>query len=142
MSDIARVRELIAEAKALGLEGIERVEALPIEQVASEFNGIGPAWFKPELRELLDDAFPLFVPPSLIHDTDYKLGDGSTAQFHEANKRLGRNCRKAADATYKWYDFRRYHYRKAARQFEALCEVFGWKAYKDATAATKEDAHE
>lgn len=137
MSDISKIRELIAEAEKIGLEGIERVKALPIEQVASEFNGIGPAWFKPELRELINDAFPLFVPPALIHDTDFKIGDGSDADFRAANRRLYRNCVKATKARYKWYDIRRYHYLIRAGQFQSLCDMFGWWPYIDACGANK-----
>ena len=140
-TDIKRVKSLIVEAEKLGLDGIEMVKSLPVEEVAKEFNGIGPAWWPDWLRDLLSGLLCIFLPACMIHDIEYKLADGSKEAFHAANRRLGANCAKTAKAMYAWYDPLRYYYLKQAKRVETACEIAGWIAYKQAheTSNNKEN---
>lgn len=135
--DVETTKELVAEAVRLKLDGADRVAARPVEELAADFNGIGPEWFPEWVRQLLDDAYPFFLSSAMIHDDDYRHGDGSVVGFLDANRRLGENCRKAVLEEFGWYNPRRYKMLDKAGQFKFACDAFGWPVYKKACRENK-----
>ena len=69
----------------------------------------------------------------MIHDCRFAYdNDGGDSKFRAANDELERNCRIVADATYKWWQLRRYLARRAGRIMADACRDFGWTAWRDA----------
>lgn len=137
MVDVETARALMDEADRLGLECAPFLRSLPEEEVAAEFNGVGPEWFPAKAREVLDRVFELFLPAVAGHDLGYRHGDGTYRDFRRVNKMLGDDCVRIAEATFSWYDPRRYAYRDRARKIETACDIFGWPTYKSACAKNK-----
>lgn len=129
--------ELLDEAKALGLDGVERAASLDYGRLCAIYNGTGPEWLPSAFREILDVIARDILPAVLIHDVDYALGSGGAKDFREANLRLARNGITCAKARYAWYRIRRYRVMRLARLFAAACEMFGFPAYCSAIAAEK-----
>lgn len=131
--------ELLEEAKALGLDGVERAAALDYGRLCAIYNGTGPEWLPSAFREILDVIARDILPAVLIHDVDYALGSGGVKDFHEANLRLARNGVACAKARYTWWRPRRYHVMRRARVFAAACEMFGYPAYCSAVNDLEEN---
>lgn len=132
--------ELLDEAKALGLDGVERAAALDPARLCVIYNGTGPEWLPGAFREILDDIAADILPAVLLHDVDYALGDGTAEDYSVANLRLSTNGVACAKARYPWWRWRRYRVMRLARVFGAACELFGWSAYCAACAAKTEEA--
>lgn len=130
--------ELLDEAKALGLDGVERAAALDYGRLCAIYNGTGPEWLPSAFRRILDVIACDILPAVLIHDVDYALGSGDVKDFHEANLRLARNGVACAKARYPWWRLRRYHVMRRARLFAAACEMFGYQAYHAAVKDLEE----
>lgn len=129
MSDVQTVTRLLAQAKHYGLAGVELVEAWPLEQLAADYNGIGPAWFADVIRRAIDRLSPDLQCVAFIHDVEWAHSDGSREAFEASNARFEANGVKVANAKYRWYDLRRYIVRRKARVFADLCQDFGWSSY-------------
>lgn len=127
--------ELLGEAKAFGLDGVERAAALDPARLCAVYNGTGPEWLPAAAREILDDIADDILPAVLIHDVDFSLATGEVGDFDAANRRLGANGVACARMRYPWWRPRRYRVMRMARFFAAACEIFGWTAY---LAAMKE----
>ena len=129
MSDLDTVKRMLAMCRAYGLGGFLFALSFPPEQLAKDFNGIGPEWFPEKLRTAIDRLSADLMPAAFIHDVRYAHNDGSTRQFNEANAELEANGYLIADAKYPWWHIRRYLVRHEARVFARLCNQFGWVAY-------------
>ena len=124
--------QLLDLAEGYGLWGVEFATALTDDALRAAYNGLGPAWFPAKLRDALGRLDPVLLPAALIHDVQYTYGARCRAAFHNFNRTFALNGRIIADATYRWYDPRRYLTRRRARAYAALCDAFGWEAYRDA----------
>ena len=130
---IDEARAAIDEILDAKLHGAEFVAALGPVKVAAACNGIGPASWPEERRELLDKWLATFRRAADEHDCEFSYAnDGSEAKFHEANKRLTENCLILADRKYGWYNPLRYFARNRAHLIGLLCDEFGWSAWIDA----------
>ncbi len=129
MSDLPTVTRLLAQARAYGLSGVSFVEAVPLEQVARDYNGIGPSWFPDVLRRAIDRLSPDLCCCALIHDVRWAHNPGTVAAFNASNAELEANGLIVARTRYGWYDPRRYILKHKARAFADLCQAFGWSAY-------------
>ena len=128
---VARAKGLIESARSMDLRGIDFVENMPIEIVASCGNGIGPDWLSRHCRRLLDWWWSDFRPAALIHDCRYMYSfDRSEAARLSANEEFGSNCRKIADYEYRWYNPIRYFARARAKEMRSMCDMFGQTAWE------------
>lgn len=134
--EIDEMRQL---AYNLCLVGWQRLQEDSEETIERVCNGIGPSWFPAVIRQAIDKLHPSLKVVAMIHDLDYYHGDGTYDDFTRANKAFGTNGVRVADATYGWYDPRRYLARHEARKFEALCAAFGWPAYAGAIKEREKD---
>lgn len=62
------------------------------DEVREAFNGIGPEFFPPRIRELLDLCFMVFRDAVIIHDCDYQRGLTKEDKI-EADLRFLKNMR-------------------------------------------------
>ena len=129
MSDLQTVKRMLAMCRAYGLSGLVFALSFPPEQLARDFNGIGPEWFPDALRKAIDGLSADMMPAAFIHDVRYAHNDGSTREFNAANAELEANGRLIADTKYPFWHIRRYLIRHEARVYARLCARFGWKAY-------------
>ena len=132
----AHVAELIATARAVGLEGVALLDRAPAE-IAAEYNGIGPEFLPDEIRDEVTRFLALFEPAALIHDLRYSAGNGRCEDFEIANMEFHGNCLKLARAKYPWWrPLRRCAAESAALAlFKAVSSYFGWVAYRKACAS-------
>lgn len=106
--------------------------------IMREYNGIGPEWMEPEIRDKVTKYFSLFEPAALIHDLRNYKSDGSEVAFHDANEEFIRNCKKLAKKKYSWYDWRRYRGLAVAHLlFDFVDGKGGWKAWTDCAEKNK-----
>lgn len=132
---VAWAYALYDRAKELNLEfGHEDVSKWDL---LLSFNGAGAEWMPKKMRKSLTKISESLLPAIFIHDTDYGFGDGTYADFQEANARLERNGRICADAVYGWYNPMRYIVRWQARIYARTCNAVGLPAYKAAIEKTK-----
>ena len=122
------VKELIRKARELNLENVEILDRYSEEEISRIYNGIGPDRFPDWLRKIVTESAELFEAAALIHDVEYDEG-GTREQFTESNNRFYRNGKKAAFATYSWYDPRRYFVWNTSRRYRNLCQLFGWEGW-------------
>ena len=132
--NLAHVAELMAKAKAAGLEGLGWLESLGVKRCCEGYNGIGPEFLPVAVRDKVTDWLGLFEPAALVHDMRNDVADGTWTGFLHANKEFRANCLKLADAAYPWYSWRRYRARAVAvALFEFVsAENFGWRAWLEA----------
>lgn len=136
--DFIREADYVLYARDLGLSGAEFIGNLSLGQIRVAYNGIGPEWLKPSLRQKLDRWLYVFVVCTVIHDCRFVYdNDGSDAKFRAANDELERNCLIVADAEYSWYNPLRYLWRHRARVVAKACRDFGWSAWRDAYEKNK-----
>ena len=123
----------VLTAGVYGLSGAEWLAELSLGKIRAAYNGIGPEWLPARIREKLNKHLGLFAVCAVIHDCRFAYdNDASAAKFNAANDELDRNCRIVADATYKWWQIRRYLARRAGRIMADACREFGWSAWRDA----------
>ena len=133
---VDEVKSLVDMAIEAGLSGSVSLAALPIEEVAAKYNGIGPAWMREELRAKLSRALKFHAPACVIHDViRFEQSDGTSARFNEANDELERNGLILADHCCAWYNPMRYWHRHGAHLIAATCRIMGWSAWMDAYKA-------
>lgn len=131
------VLSLLAQCEKYDLSGTDFVKSLPLDQVVSTYNGIGPDSFPRPLCEALDRLAPEILPSVLIHDARFTFGDGSREWFDAANDEFESNGLRIATLRFRWYNPRRYITRHRVRVYAQACRLFGWSAYCQATAITR-----
>lgn len=145
MIDAAVRRAFLVE-----LDGCDFLASFDYEEIAREYNGIGPSWLKEEIRKKISRYLEIFIPAALIHDMRYSLSDGMRAAFNFANYEFRDNCLKLADAAYPFWNWRRYRARAVAViLFDCVSSEAGWMTWRwayekkvrnaaDKTAATQD----
>ncbi|MBQ3749292.1 MAG: hypothetical protein II863_17930 [Kiritimatiellae bacterium] len=130
-SEIAELKRL---AVAAGLDGLDFLAQFTDDQLADGYNGIGPEFLKPRIREKVSEFLHIFKPAALGHDLRNELSDGTRAGFERANDEFLRNCRKLADYHYADSPRRRRRARAAALVLYGFVSArqFGWKAWLEA----------
>ena len=127
---VQTVTRLLDEARRYGLCGVDVLAGMSIEQLAADYNGIGPANFPPAIRQAIDTLVPDLRCVALIHDIRWAHSDGSVAQFNASNMEFEKNGTTVACARYKWHPLRRIRLKSVARVFADLCSSnAGWNAY-------------
>ena len=119
------IDELLKIAVAADLEGLDFLSQFTPDQLADGYNGIGPEFLKPRIREKVSEFLHIFKPAAVGHDLRNELSDGSRKGFCAANEEFLRNCLRLAD----------YHYARAAARVLYLlvsAENFGWRAWLEA----------
>lgn len=135
MTDIEEINELLEIAKAADLEGLDFLSQFNKAQLADGYNGIGPEFLKPSVREKVSEFLHIFKPAALGHDLRNEMSDGTRKGFKYANDEFLRNCLKLADYYYKGKDARRHlRARVAAKILYGFvsAERFGWRAWLEA----------
>ena len=132
--DIETTRRLFQLALAANLDGVEFISSLSDAEMADGYNGIGPEFLPPTIREKVTKHLSLFAPAALIHDLRNEFSDGTRKGFEYANNEFLKNCLKLADAKYGWWNPRRYRARAVARILHKFvsAEDFGWRAWLEA----------
>lgn len=123
------------KAITLGIEVPRDISDAEIERV---YNGVGPEFFAGWMRRLLDYFFAIFLPAVWRHDQRYSHGDGTLADFMDANRELANNCRICADAEYGAFNPLRYLARWVGEKFGKACDLLGLPAYLRAIEETKQ----
>ncbi len=124
---VIRLRD---EARKYGLLGVEVLDAMPIEQLVADYNGIGPASFPPTIRDAINALVPDLRCVALIHDVRWAHSDGSVEQFKASNDEFAANGARVAGKLHKWHPLRRVRLKGVARIFANLCSgAEGWNAY-------------
>ena len=146
--DIETTRRLFQLALAANLDGVELISSLSDAEMADGYNGIGPDFLPPTIREKVTKHLSLFAPAALIHDLRNEYADGTRKSFNYANYEFLANCRKLAAQRYAWYNPRRYlAYHVAKLLYNFVCGDGGWTAWlqakerhekKTSTTQTKE----
>jgi len=135
MASKEEITELLGIAKAANLDGLDFLAQFTEEQLADGYNGIGPEFLKPDVREKVSDFLHIFKPAAVGHDLRNEMSDGTRKAFRYANKEFYRNCLKLADYYYKDKDARR-HLRARSAAFVLYgfvsAECFGWRAWLEA----------
>ena len=126
--------ELIRIAVDAKLEGVDFLSRFTYEQLADGYNGIGPEFLPPLLREKVSEFLHIFKPAAVGHDLRNEFSDGTREGFNAANEEFYRNCLRLADWHYPWYSRDRYRARAAALILYAFvsAEFFGWRAWQEA----------
>lgn len=135
--DRSELKRLLAEAERLKLKGWELLRDTPDEIVLKVCNGIGPSWFPAALRKSIDALHPSLKSVAAIHDLRYWLGDGTDADFNDANDDFAYNGKTVADDRYGWWNPARYIARHNAAKFAWLCKEGGKVAYHIAIGERK-----
>ncbi len=132
--EIETVKALYKRAVAADLDGIDILASLPFAELADYYNGIGPEFLPPSVREKVTQHLALFEPAALIHDVRNEFSDGTREAFHRANREFLANCRKLAAEKYGWWNPRRYIARDVAKILFKFVEAedFGWPAWLQA----------
>lgn len=136
MVDEKKIGELLDVAIVAGLEGTDFVTSFDVETLQDGYNGIGPQFLPPRIRDRVTDFLSIFEAAALIHDLRFSKGDGSRSGFNYANWEFFRNCRKLAKQAYPWYSWRRYRALAVADALaDAVCSDGGWSAWRSASTA-------
>ncbi|MCR5750720.1 MAG: hypothetical protein K6G91_02045 [Kiritimatiellae bacterium] len=136
LNDVEHVKELIDLATEAGLSGSMELLSMPTEDIAANYNGIGPECLSEEGRRKLTKVFKFHEAACLIHDVvRFAKSDGTSARFNEANDELERNGYILADFKCAWYNPMRYWHHRGARIIAKACRVAGWSAWMDAYKA-------
>ena len=128
------IDELMPIAVAAKLEGLDFLSTFTYDQLADGYNGIGPEFLKPDIREKVSEFLHIFKPAALGHDLRNELSDGTRAGFERANDEFLRNCRKLADYHYADSPRRKRRARAAALVLYGFVSArqFGWRAWQEA----------
>ena len=132
---IKEIKELLTIAEDANLEGLDFLATFTFEQLCDGYNGIGPEFLKPDVREKVSEFLHIFKPAAVGHDLRNEMSDGTRKSFRAANDEFLRNCLKLADYYYKDKDARRHlRARAAARVLYGFvsAELFGWRAWLEA----------
>ena len=134
MIDKTKICELLNTAKNAQLDGYDFLMGLGIETLQDGYNGIGPEFLDPKVREKVSELLSIFEPAALAHDLRNEFSDGTREGFEYANNEFLKNCLKLADAKYGWWNPRRYRARAVARILYKFvsAEDFGWRAWLEA----------
>ena len=128
--DVKTIQDLYKKAVLAELDGVEFIAEFPDEELADSYNGIGPEFLPPTLREKVTQHLSLFAPAALIHDLRNEYSDGTRRSFNYANYEFLANCRKLAARKYAWYNPRRYiAYHVAKLLYRFVCGDGGWTAW-------------
>lgn len=143
MKDEKHVRELALNVEELELCGRLFMRSFPYDELAREYNGIGPEFFDPELRAKVTKFLAIFEPAALIHDMRNFKSDGQRDAFFYANWEFLENCRKCADAAYPWWNWKRYRARAVAKLlYDFVSGQSGWRAWMDCYEKTQKQRSE
>jgi len=128
------IQELLKIAVAADLEGLDFLSQFTPDQLADGYNGIGPEFLKPRIREKVSEFLHIFKPAAVGHDLRNELSDGSRKGFCAANEEFLRNCLRLADYHYPTDAKLRRRARAAARVLYLFvsAENFGWRAWLEA----------
>jgi len=125
-----KIQELLDKIAYHDLWGQEFVWELDPELVREAYNGIGPDFLPPTVREKVTNYLSLFEPAALIHDVRNEFSDGTQESFNSANVEFLHNCEILADAAFPWYSPARYLARRVAkilyRCVQGECGWFAW----------------
>lgn len=124
--DINTAKKLATELNLIGARVV--IETDP-DELLEVCNGVGPAWFPRNLRNLIDKFSWVQKINSIFHDMLYQTGDLTLRNFIYCNHAYRVNGEKIARYKYPWYNPRRYLECARARRFAALCDATGWPAY-------------
>lgn len=127
---VEHVTDLYFTALKAELEGIEFLASFTYEEMALEYNGIGPSMMSEKDRKRLTKWLKLFEPICLGHDMRFAVSDGTRESFDRANKELLANGLKISNHTYSWYNWKRYRARFVARVMYAAVCASGWDAWQ------------
>lgn len=148
--DKETIDSLVRRAVVAELDGCDFLASFDYEELAREYNGIGPEWLPAKWRAKASDYLELFAPAALIHDMRYSRSDGMRTAFNFANMEFRDNCLKLANAAYPWYSWKRYRARAVALiLFDCVSSEAGWMSWRwayekkvrnaaDKTAATQD----
>lgn len=131
----AEIDELLKIAVEAKLEGLDFLASFTYKQLSDGYNGIGPEFLKPGVREKVSEFLHIFKPAAVVHDLRNELSDGTRKSFSAANREFYTNCLKLADYHYKGKDERRLHRARAAALVLygfVSAELFGWRAWLEA----------
>ena len=100
------------------------------EQLQACYNGIGPEAWAPGLRSIVTVLLDRFEPEALIHDWEYMYQPKTYGYFTLANLRFAWNAFMCACGS---ADSRKNLLLQtgAGIVLALLCQLFGWKGYKD-----------
>ena len=134
MQTMEKIESLIAKGVEAELYGMDFVQGLDLETVRESYNGIGPEFLDPEVREKVSELLSIFEPAALVHDLRNEFSDGMRKNFEYANDEFLKNCLKLADYNYCFINPRRYRARAVARILYKFvsAENFGWRAWLEA----------
>lgn len=134
MCDKTKIDELVKTAVEAGLEGLDFLSQFSYAQLADGYNGIGPEFLPPRVRDRVTDFLSLFEPAALIHDLRNEFSDGTREGFLTSNDEFRRNCLKLADMRYGMFSLRRYRARAVAQVLYDFvsADSFGWRAWLEA----------
>ena len=134
--NLALAAGLEEQALAAGLRGAEWCRDMGLAWCADAYNGIGPEFFPPAVREKVTKYLTIFEPAAYVHDCCHKNSDGLRDTFYRINGWFLDNCLILADRAYSWYNWKRYRARAAAYVlYEFVCSRAGWVAWCDSHAA-------
>ena len=128
------IEELLKIAVEADLAGLDFLSQFTPDQLADGYNGIGPEFLKPRIREKVSEFLHIFAPAALGHDLRNELSDGTRRGFQAANDEFYRNCLRLADYHYSADKRRRRRARAAALVLYGFvsAESFGWRAWLEA----------
>lgn len=134
-----KVRELVATAVALKLRGAEFAFSHTVDEICAAYNGVGPQFLPPKLRDFVTRSLGLFEPAAMIHDLRFDHSDGTRTAFDLANDEFVENCTKLAYDRYGPLNPKRYR----AKAVIAFMRDFnagdpGWRAWTEAYERNRE----
>lgn len=137
MSDVATVEKMLDLCRRYGLSGYDFAKSFPKEQLAQDFNGIGPEWFPEALRKAMDDLSASLLPAAFIHDIRWSHSDGTKKAFNDSNDELEENGITIAKELYCFINPKRYLLKLEAKAFAKLCKQYGRSAFEEAYQKSK-----
>lgn len=140
--EASKVAEVVAKAKELCLMGLDFVSEFDTEGICKDYNGIGPQFLPPKLRDGVTSKLAIFEPAALVHDLRFGKSDGTRKSFDYANNEFFVNCHKCAKAAYKWWNWKRYRaYIVIDAMHEFNCnQAGGWRAWLEAYDRNRSEA--
>ena len=101
-----------------------------VEDLRKCYNGIGPEAWAPGLRSIVTVLLERFEPEALIHDWEYMYQPKTYGHFTLANFRFAWNAFMCACGS---ADSRKNLLLQtgAGIVLALLCQLFGWRGYKD-----------
>ena len=128
-----KIEDLWRRAVYARLEGVVAFAYMNPDEMAAEYNGIGPDSLPEEVRGKLTEWLALFEPAALIHDLRFSQSNGCRQAFISANEEFLENCKRLAKAEYGMFSWKRYRAIAAALvMYECVKSSAGWNAWRDA----------